>query len=509
MTTQHCFVVFGVGESSPTWWEKRSANDVRVIACGGSIDWIDPLQQSSGRSEVLCILTVLLRFRGLGINILHSTDYLYARTAVMTVQGWSATQWCSCTNRDLWESIAYLLNEYKAAGTRFQIFHNRAHPENWQNEIENYTALEAVAHMTDSIVADVKEMVVHRPPAPSLPGRSRWKLLHNGKEVMGPLSKTMQKLNRLTYIAQHFATSRKGTIGQLDHLTFWPAMESELKSNKTLSSRVSVAKFLYQWWATNAKLAQRKQLDENDTEAECCECGQLETAQHILCDCKCERYVNVRRAFSAQRAKLVSSSPYSTAVKATFREIHEIKSDGTYPDLTTESELWQDDHVPSDGANLISDYKNGGNCPLPWFTKGPLPACLVNSAAASLKVDYEEAFRFCKKWFKSALDEGLMIWRARNLHKHNGNIQECIPYLDLRSDYYAAVRYLDSNGFTLPDKSQIRSMRREGMQRFIDKADDVRAASSILSHLKVNGKLLSKEEKRSRQRAQRQQQRES
>ena len=86
---------------------------------------------------------------------------------------------------------------------------------------------------------------------------------------------------------------------------------------------------------------------------------------------------------------------------------------------------------------------------------------------------------------------------------------ECIPYLDLRSDYFAAVRYLDSNGFNLPDKSQIRSMRREGMQRYIDKADDARAASSILSHLKVNGKLLSKEEKRSRQRAQRQQQRES
>ena len=132
-----------------------------------------------------------------------------------------------------------------------------------------------------------------------------------------------------------------------------------------------------------------------------------------------------------------------------------------------------------------------------------------NAAGLDAELYYDEAFRFCKKWFKSALDEGLMIWRARNLHKHNGNIQECTPYLDLRSDYFAAVRYLDSNGFTLPDKSQIRSMRREGMQRFIDKADDVRAASSILAHLKVNGKLLSKEEKRSRQRAQRQQQRES
>ena len=425
-----------------------------------------------------------------------------------TVQGWSAAQWCSCTNRDVWESIAFLLNEYKAAGTSFTVFHNRAHPEKWQSEIEKYSALEMVAHLTDGIVAIVKDEVVERPPAPALPGRSRWKLLHNNKEVIGPISKSMQQINRLSYIAQHFATSRKGTIGQLDPLTFWPAIESELGRNKTLTSRVAVAKFLYQWWATNAKLAQRKQLDENDADAECCECGQVETAHHILCECKCERYVNVRQAFSAQRAKMISTSPYSPSVKATFREIHELKSDGTYPDLSSESELWQESHVPDDAATLISDYKNGSECPLPWFTKGPLPACLVNSAVASLQVDYDEASRFCKKWFKSALDEGLMIWRARNLNKHGGNLQECIPYLELRRDYFDAINYLHNIGVALPEKPQIRSMRREGMQRYIDKADDVRAASSILSYLKVNGKLLTQDERRRRLRAQRRQKRE-
>lgn len=503
----HCFAVFGVGESSPVWWDRRHASDVKVMACGGSIDWISPMQQSSGRSEVICILTAMLTFRGLGIDVLHSTDYLYARNAVKEVQRWSATEWCNCTNRDLWESIAYLLDEYKAAGTSFRVFHNKAHPENWKSEISDYSALEMVAHLTDSIAAIVKEEVVDRPLVPTLPGRNRWRLMHGGNEVIGPMSKTMQHINRMSYIAQHFATSRNGTIGQLDPLTFWPAIESELMSNKTLTSRVAVAKFLYQWWATNAKLAQRKQLDAEDADAECCECGQVESAHHILCECTCERYVNVRRAFASQRAKIIASSPYSSAVKSTFCEIHELKSDGTYPDLSSESVLWQDDHAPDSEANVILDYQKGGSCPLPWFTKGPLPSCLVNSAAATLNVEYDEAFRFCKKWFKSALDEGLMIWRARNLHKHNGNLEDCISYADLRHDYFAAVRYLNEIGVDLPDKTALRTMRREGMQKYIDKADDARASNSMMPFVTVNGKQLTCEEMRARQRDHRRQQR--
>ena len=260
----HCFVVFGVGESDPWWWEKKAATDVEVLACGGSIDWIEPLRQNSARSEIICVLTVLLRFRGLGVNVLHSTDYLYARDTVQNVQSWSATQWRACSNRDLWESIAFLLDEYESAGTSFRVFHNKAHPEDWQDDMFQYTALEQVAHVTDALVGVVKGDVEVRPDVPVLPGRNRWKLWHNNMEITGPISASMQSTNRLSYIAQHFATSRNGTIGGLDPLTFWPAVEGGLKSNKTLTSRVSVAKFLYQWWATNAKLAQRKHVDIDD-----------------------------------------------------------------------------------------------------------------------------------------------------------------------------------------------------------------------------------------------------
>jgi hypothetical protein len=76
---------------------------------------------------------------------------------------------------------------------------------------------------------------------------------------------------------------------------------------------------------------------------------------------------------------------------------HEIKADGTYPGLSSESDLWlTDENTTATEAKVISIYKEAGTCPLPWFNKGPLPAGLVNSAASVLQVDYEDAHKFCK-----------------------------------------------------------------------------------------------------------------
>jgi len=384
------------------------------------------------------------------------------------------------------------------------VFHNKAHPEDWQDDMFQYTALEQVAHVTDALVGVVKGVVEVRPDVPVLPGRNRWKLWHNNMEITGPISASMQSINRLSYIAQHFATSRNGTIGGLDPLTFWPAVEGGLKSNKTLTSRVSVAKFLYQWWATNAKLAQRKHVDIDDENGDLCECGEVETAYHLMCECKLKRYVDVRQAFAQRRAKMISSSPYSPAVKNKFSEIHEIKDDGTYPDLSSESELWlTDESTTATEAEMISIYKEAGNCPLPWFNKGPLPAGLVNSAASVLEVEYDDAHKFCKAWFKSALDENLLIWRARNLEKHGDDLSDYKPWFNLRQDYFAAVRYLEKVGIELPDRAQVGSARREVMQQRIDQADDIRAGSSMLAHITVGGRSLTTEEQRARQQAQR------
>ena len=56
--------------------------------------------------------------------------------------------------------------------------------------------------------------------------------------------------------------------------------------------------------------------------------------------------------------------------------------------------------------------------PLPWFSKGPLPVSLVDSAAVALDTDFNKAKKFCVQWFKLSLDEALLIWKARNQAKH-------------------------------------------------------------------------------------------
>jgi hypothetical protein len=62
----------------------------------------------------------------------------------------------------------------------------------------------------------------------------------------------------------------------------------------------------------------------------------------------------------------------------------------------------------------------------------PLPSGLVNSAAAVLEVDYDDAYKFCKDWFVSALDENLLIWRARNQNKHGDDLTNFKPWIELR-----------------------------------------------------------------------------
>jgi hypothetical protein len=144
-----------------------------------------------------------------------------------------------------------------------------------------------------------------------------------------------------------------------------------------------------------------------------------------------------------------------------------------------------------------------GNCPLPWFTKGPLPAGLVNSAASALEVDYGAAYRFCKTWFVSALDENLLIWRARNQNKHGDDLENLKPWVELRKDYCDAVKYLDRIGIDLPDRDQLKSAKRVQMQNYIDKADNIRASSSLLAHITANGVSLTSDEQRARLQEQR------
>ena len=241
-----------------------------------------------------------------------------------------------------------------------RVFYNKGHPERQQKDLSKYTALQQVAHLTDAVVAMVKN-VSPRPDPVLLPGRHRFRLLHKGVEVLGPIKKTMTTITRLNYISQHFATSRAGNIAQLDHLTFWPAIESSLSSKKGIPARVAVAKFLYEWWATNHKVHQRQRESDEEEGAQCpCGCG-TETAYHIRTECKLEHFVNVRRAFADERRLLILNADFSPAVKQLFSEIMELSDDGTYPDLTSEAHLWSDDQ-PVFAKEVVKAHWKKGYC---------------------------------------------------------------------------------------------------------------------------------------------------
>ena len=129
-------------------------------------------------------------------------------------------------------------------------------------------------------------------------------------------------------------------------------------------------------------------------------------------------------------------------------------------------------------------------------SKGPLPASLVASAAAALDSDFKTAKKFCVSWFKLALDEALLIWKARNLAKHGGELPDQTPWHEMVRQYHSALIDLRKQGLDIPDKPQIRKANRTTMKRYVDQASELRLSRSIISHVQVNGNNLNADEQR-------------
>jgi hypothetical protein len=94
----------------------------------------------------------------------------------------------------------YMKSKYEKAGTLFECFHNRGHPETYipGKKPGNYNALEGVAVMSDEIADGVRDNCADWKEVPYIPGRSvnrsQFKLMYKGEEVVKPLRKTMKKL---------------------------------------------------------------------------------------------------------------------------------------------------------------------------------------------------------------------------------------------------------------------------------------------------------------------------
>jgi hypothetical protein len=75
----------------------------------------------------------------------------------------------------------------------FECFHNRGHPETYISEKnpKNYNALERVAVLSDEIADRVRDNSADwKVTTPYMPGRSRFKMMYKGEEIVKPLRST-------------------------------------------------------------------------------------------------------------------------------------------------------------------------------------------------------------------------------------------------------------------------------------------------------------------------------
>ena len=198
-------------------------------------DWAPEYARSNTRAEQTHILAAMIQLFQTGINVLYSVDYTGAIDNFNECEKWTQTEWLNCENKDVMEGIMFMKNKYKKAETLFECFHNRGHPETYipEKKSKNYNALERVAVMSDEIADGVRDNCARWKETPYIPGRSRFKLMYKGEEVVKPMRKTMKKLAQIAHHEKYCRRRPYGNRGSSETRTHMsspsPNYRSKLK----------------------------------------------------------------------------------------------------------------------------------------------------------------------------------------------------------------------------------------------------------------------------------------
>jgi hypothetical protein len=154
---------FGVGPCDIDYWKnltgkKLDSFKAGALAAGGGHDWRPGNLTDNVRTEVMHLMLMMNIALTHKLPIFYSTDLMDSVKGFQQVHRWSQTKWLSACNRDLWEAIKHLKIELFKAKVRFEVFHNKGHPENWADR-KDYNALEWVAHHSD-LLADQARICV-------------------------------------------------------------------------------------------------------------------------------------------------------------------------------------------------------------------------------------------------------------------------------------------------------------------------------------------------------------
>lgn len=233
----------------------------------------------------------------------------------------------------------FMKNKYKKAETLFECFHNRGHPETYipEKKSKNYNALERVAVMSDEIADGVRDNCARWKETPYIPGRSRFKLMYKGEEVVKPMRKTMKKLAQIAHHEKYCNETRRGKLSKAADETHW-GIVGQCNGGRKMNGGTPYDKSrqTYHWLMTKHALVKKGIIDNKPGSANCT-CGKTETQWHTLSTCKVQGIPEMRKRYAKRRKTMMDKLKIPIAIQLCFIDNLEPDEEGCYPDWSSTS----------------------------------------------------------------------------------------------------------------------------------------------------------------------------
>jgi len=463
--------VYGIGETTVEYWEKKKADDVTIMCSGGNVDWAMEAARSNTRAEQTHILAAMIQLFPVGLDVLYAVDYTGAISNFNESQFWTSTQWINCENRDVMEGIVFMKKKYKTAGMKFECFHNRGHPERWSpREPAEYTALEKVAVMSDEIAERVGLNVIEPQEVPYIPGRKRWTVSYRGEEIVKPLRRQMKKFAKIRHNEIYCAETRGGELEAAAKETNWDAIAT-CRSTYTegIGSNYAVARQSYHWLMTNHAMVKKGILADSDGAADC-SCNDLETQWHVMGMGSCNSYPIIRKRFSRMREEMMDKIGIPSGVKEAIMANHEPNEDGVYPDWADPKYVFKFREM-----KIVSLFESHRNAAIHWFQNGHPMKSWITDCEELLGVNEKMAEKFSKEWYSIKRQETAALWAQRqNIFK-----EDEIPMTQLREQLAEVLKAKRARKSKTKTNEKYLKMSRKQLENFLEQEKRTNLVGSI------------------------------
>ena len=461
--------VYGIGEHSVDYWKAKHNSEVHIMASGGNMDWAPEYARSNTRAEQTHILAAMIQLFQTGINVLYSVDYTGAIDNFNECEKWTQTEWLNCENKDVMEGIMFMKSKYKKAETLFECFHNRGHPETYipEKKSKNYNALERVAVMSDEIADGVRDNCARWKETPYIPGRSRFKLMYKGEEVVKPMRKTMKKLAQIAHHEKYCNETRRGKLSKAADETHW-GIVGQCNGGRKMNGGTPYDKSrqTYHWLMTKHALVKKGIIDNKPGSANCT-CGKTETQWHTLSTCKVQGIPEMRKRYAKRRKTMMDKLKIPIAIQLCFIDNLEPDAEGCYPDWSSTSAGKFKYTFKHQTEKVVQQMMKHRGAAIHWFQNGHPMKTLVERHEEMMGTDEKTAMKFCTEWYKSKRQETSAIWKQRKLRNkdtHEFTISELQEQVE---EIVKRKRKMIPPEKTLSN-DEYRKLRREGLERLIE-----------------------------------------